>query len=702
MRLRTWMARAAICTLLLFPFARSAAADEAAGTAEATGASAAQTYTTAFTESSLSGSTVSAQQFFQIPDYWQVGGLQLELDYKISQITQDSRSSVTLTMNGVPFYSFRPVATDEAKQHLSVPIPIGSLVKGVNTLTVEGALQTAINDANLVCVPAEPYGSWLQLFDTSGLRVSYTSLPLADRIGDFHQRFLGLDTMDLERNAIAVPDQSAAAELEAATYALSGLAKASSLKDKPIPLLAFGDDSLKTKQAVILVALYDHLPDAIRGQLGNADLSGKALIGLVNTATQPTLVVTSQDPAMLVKAGRLVANQTLMSQMSGSTKLVDETTEVATPPASISSEVRLTSGGDKLTGDMHREKTYFVSLPGNRSIADASKLSLHFSYSSNLDFDRSLMTVLVNNTPIGSKKLTAELADGDSINLTLPKNLDISGNFTVTAAFDLEMKSAGCIQDSDQMPWAFIAGDSMLKLHTKDRSDLLFNNYPSPFLRDGSYNQVAVVLPQERDRYTYASLSNLFNLLGQYAVTNTGSIQFFDDSAGVDQLKDRQIIAIGTYRNNRIIRDSNDKLYFRYDANGSGFQSNEKMSIESDYGKRIGTLQLIDSPYGAGHGLLAVTGASSEYYYLASRLVDSEGKLYQVYGDGAVTDKDGNVQAFRFKKETAQAQSTVLSDVLNRNDVLSFMVSIVLVLVLVLFSLILLVRKYRKKGRGKR
>jgi len=183
---------------------------------------------------------------------------------------------------------------------------------------------------------------------------------------------------------------------------------------------------------------------------------------------------------------------------------------------------------------------------------------------------------------------------------------------------------------------------------------------------------------------------------------NTGDIRFFSESdVEAKDLQDRQIIAIGTYQNNKIIRENNSKLYFQYDSSGSGFRSNEKMSIDADYGKRIGSLQLIDSPYGAGHGLLAVTGGSSEYYSLASKLVASDTTIWQVFGDGVVVDKDGSIQAYRFKKQANSEQSTVISDVLQRKDVLGFMVAVVLVLIMVLLSLILLIRKYRPK-RGKK
>lgn len=100
-----------------------------------------------------------------------------------------------------------------------------------------------------------------------------------------------------------------------------------------------------------------------------------------------------------------------------------------------------------------------------------------------------------------------------------------------------------------------------MRLNTKDRTDLLLSNYPYPFLRDGIFNRVAVVLPKERDDYTYRSLGNVFNMLGQFAGGNTGDVHFYSDNAGADNLKDNNIIAIGSYKNNKVIRDNNGKLF---------------------------------------------------------------------------------------------------------------------------------------------
>ncbi|WP_054942446.1 cellulose biosynthesis cyclic di-GMP-binding regulatory protein BcsB [Paenibacillus ihuae] len=660
------------------------------------------TYETSFTgsDTSLSGGEAQ-QQYFSVMDYWNVDSVKINLHFQISQITKDQQSSVTLSLNGTPFYSFRPSPDNNGEQMLSIPAPKAFLKENSNTLTLQGDLKTA-GDNNQVCYVDNSPDNWLHFFNTSGIAVTYTSKALTGGIRDFSERFSGIDTVKSNKSLMTVPVNASSAELESATYALSGFAKGNALTDKTIGMLPYREDSVQGKNAVVLVAMYDHVPGELKQQLsGTEDLTTHALIQLVNKDTRPTLVVTSKDESLLIKAGRMAASTGLMSQMNSDLKVIDDATEVDEPASVISSDVTLTETGDKLSGPNHREQTYFVSLPSNRSIADSGKISLDFRYAENLDFARSLVTVSINDTPIGSKKLTKELANGDTLTLTVPQNLGISGNFSVKVAFDLEMQSAVCTPNTEQMPWAYIGKESLLHLNTKDRTDLLFNNYPYPFLRDGIYNHVAVVLPQEMDDYTYQSLANVFNLLGQYTSGNTGDIHYYTDEVSADNLKNNNILAIGSYKNNKVIRDSNDKLYFRYSKDGATLVSNEKMSIEERYGAEIGTLQLVDSPYESGRGLMAVTAVNSGDYYLASRLIASEKDKWKVYGDGVVADKDGNVSAYRFKTVTGAKPDSALSQIVERSDVLGFVIAVVLVVTLVLVALLLLLRKHMKK-RGDR
>ncbi|ANS76628.1 cellulose synthase [Paenibacillus yonginensis] len=657
------------------------------------------TYVTSFgADVSLSGEKVTKSIYFQIPDYWNVSKATIKLDYRVSQILENQRSSMTLSANGTAFYSFRPAA-GEGEQQLSVQIPASLLKKDSNELEITGYLREETR--NDVCTAEVSPDQWLNIYGTSSIAVAHANKEMTAEIREFNKRFTAVDNAGGGRSAVAVPEGAGTAELTAASYALSGYAGGSELGRAALPLIPYTADRLQGKFLVLLVSSYEHLPAELKAAIGGSDLSDSAVIQLIHPEHQPTLVVTSANEELLIKAGRMAANLPLMSQLDTDRIVVNADTDVDTPVVDLNRAVSLTESGDQLTGPRHQEQTYYIPLPANRSAAGAGKVSISFRYAQNLDFDRSLMTVLINGKPIGSKKLSRELANGDKAVFPIPANLEVAGNFSLTVAFDLELDGAYCSGFQDQTPWAFIAPDSVLQLNSKDRTDMLFNNYPYPFLRDGRFNRVAVVLPNKPDTATYSTIGNLFSLLGQYAEGNQGEIAFYKDDVDKNQLKNSNLIVIGTYQDNPMIQRYNKDLYFRYNGKGTAITSNEKIQIAESYGKRIGVIQLVPSPWNDANGMMVLTGVSSVYYEMASRLASNEADKYKLYGDGVLTDMDGNVQAYRFKKEAGGSEDSLVQDVLQRKDVVGFMAAVVIVACLVLASLILLLRKHSRRKRSR-
>ncbi len=652
-------------------------------------------------EVSLSGSAASTETAFQLPSYWEVGRVRLMLEVQVSQVSRKEWSTVTLFINGQPFYSFHPETGAETGQRLDISVPGGLLVQGSNSLRLQTELRSYADDQ--VCQEEAEVGHWLRIGSSSRIETEYTLRPVEDSIRDFNARITGPDAVAAGRSLVALPAEPKPADWEAAVYALTGFARTNLLTENAIPLLPYTAEQLQNKDYVAVIGLYDSLPQelkeaAVAGLQSPPDLEQQGIIRLVNVQDRAILIVTSRSPELLVKAGRLVANQEQMGQAAGNTFFIDASSDVSKPAEGFTREIRLSENGDELIGPFHQERSYYIAMPGNLELGDASKISLAFRYAENLNFDRSLMTVKINGVPIGSKKLHKELAQSDRAVFTVPGDVAVTGSFTVTVAFDLEMDFNACAANRKETPWAYITKESLLQLQTRQGTDLLLNHYPYPFIQDGQFASVSVILPDRRDNELYRTVGNLFHLLGRYAIGNMGEIRFTQASASPEELKDRNLIAIGSFRDNAVIRTQNDKLYFRYSNDGSRFVSNEKISLEAGYASTIGTLQLLPSPYGNG-GMLVVTGVEPESIFRASRLLAGEEVRWKIYGDGVFTDRDGRIQPYRFKKAAASKPLTGLDEILQRQDVVTFTAAAVIVLALVLVSLILLVRKHTKRRK---
>ena len=75
-----------------------------------------------------------------------------------------------------------------------------------------------------------------------------------------------------------------------------------------------------------------------------------------------------------------------MHQTDKSKEIVSSLTNTFTSEIQDEGKYQLTNAIDKIKGAGHRETSYFVTLPNDRTNADGFKVRLHFRYSKNLNF----------------------------------------------------------------------------------------------------------------------------------------------------------------------------------------------------------------------------------------------------------------------------------------------------------------------------
>lgn len=96
------------------------------------------TYTQNFQNdtTTLSGKSTATSMYFTKMDYWNVKKATFNFNYQVSQLADKTTSDITLPMNGVKFYSFRP-EHKSGFQSKAVEIPL-ELLQGTNKLEIKG------------------------------------------------------------------------------------------------------------------------------------------------------------------------------------------------------------------------------------------------------------------------------------------------------------------------------------------------------------------------------------------------------------------------------------------------------------------------------------------------------------------------------------------------------------------------------------
>lgn len=650
-----------------------------------------QTYTQPFQNSTttLSGDAVEANMYFIKMDYWQVKKVTINLNFQISQLANRETSDITLSLNGTKFYSFRP-KKETGLQTRAIEVPL-RLIQGENQLKISGQIlnKKGQQSSQLVQTPA----NWLTIYNGANANFEYRLQPPTTAIKSFYAHFSGTDTIANANSVITLPHQASNAELSAGMYALTGEARTITTENTQIPVTTADTAVAKQADYQLVIATYQHLPKVFQQQLDRQRLREHAVIKTYTHDGKHYLIVSAFNTKLLQKASRFIANQELMQETVADTKYISNSTQTFTSELQYGGKKQLTTSDDYLTGAKHQSSTYFVSLPVDRTNADGSKIRIHFRYAKNLDFKRSLVTVYVNDSALGSKRLTAARVNNDELTVSLPKGKALGHSFTIRVAFDLEM--SGAVQsDNAQTPWALIKADSEATIKSKPVAALLFTNYPYLFLKNATFNHIAVVRPRTLTSDDFQTLTNIFNLIGTYAQSNTGNIQFYTHQPSKTVLKNSNVIAFGTPAQNAFIRSLNSKLYFKYNRHFTGFLSNEKLSIEKTYGQNIGTAQLLRSPYNQRAGLLVVTAAKSSDVYRASTQINFQRNIAQYQGDAIVVDHDNNHYNYRFKKHKTVNDGVNAKTVIQKNSKLVIYLGIaLLIVVIILLAGFLIMRK---------
>ncbi len=656
------------------------------------------TYTQNFQNetTTLSGKSVQSNMYFTKMDYWDIKKATFNLNFQISQLSSRQVSDITVSINGVKFDSFRPKdETGAQSQQIEIPL---NLLSGTNKLQINGQIlnQTSDKDYQLQQTPA----NWLTINQGSNVNFEYSLKPAENTLHSFYHHFSGQDTVSFQHSKIVTSDNPSADELTASMIALSGESRVISTDNDQVHVVRMNNSHPKKDDYLMVVAKYNKLPDNLKKQINSNEIHNQAIIKTFYTNNRYYLIVTAQTGSLLKKAARFVANEELMNETDKASEMVDANTDTFTSSLHDNGHYQLTSSEDNVQGAGHQETSYFITLPNDHTNIDDSLLKLKFRYSKNLNFNRALATVYINKTIVGSKKLSAAKADGDTMTVNVPRGIALGNSFQVRVAFDLEMLDQNT-SDNSNTPWAQIEPKSSIYVKSERGNDLLFSNYPTLFINNQTYDNLAVVIPKTLSNYDFKTLTNIFNLIGNFSKSNTGKIQFYTAKPNKNVLRNSNVIVVGTPKNNDMIKTLNSKLYFRYSKGFNRIVSNEKLSIERDYGKTIGTDQLLRSPYNEKKGLLVVTGPSPKATYLASTQINFQKNIQQYNGDAIIVDPNNAHYNYRFKKNKAIDKSLNTKNFISRNSqLLIYLGFSIVVLILIGVGIFLTLRKQSINNGG--
>ena len=651
----------------------------------------------------INGVIGSTERFFNVSQNWDVKDLKLNLVYTKSELLDINYSTITVFINGEPVSSKRLDGDRRYQDKWQVNIPKELVKPGYNSISIK-AYKT-ISDK--ICRDDSNTANWLVIHKQSDIELNYSLKSNSNEIKDYNSIFTNIGNEEYVDTTFVLPDKYNSNELSSIMNLSLNMGQ--KLKADNFKLDVKLKSNLKEyNNNIIYVGGINDTSTDFLNLLSNDEKNQAKNKAVIKQVISPfnkdkrMILIISDNSKALKNATKLICNNELLNELNSSSFIIDETKDVSDIKKDTKNKLTLNDLGYNdflLKGPFSQETNFDVSIPKNKISTAGSILNLKFRYAKNLDFERSLVTVYVNDKPISSKKLSLEKADNDNLEVNLPKDVLGKNYYKIKVVFNLELKDLMCVTRDTDNPWAYILDSSFIKFDFKDNDSLNFKSYPYPFIDNQQANDINVVVSKNLNSSDLSNIANIIGNMGRDAVYNTGNLNVLTDSEFLNTNKKGNLIVIGTPDDNSILKDINKDLYIKFDKNFSGFENNDKIKFLDDkYSKQLSTIQLINSPYSKSNSAIIVSSLDKNSLSSSVRYLSDNNLTRDLKGDAAVVNRDGGIQDINFKEnntkdEEPEDNSTKFK--LEKSS-LTFILIAGFLFLTVIISAILLILKYRK------
>lgn len=646
----------------------------------------------------MNGVISSNEKFFSVGSNWNVKKAKLNLVFTKSELLDVDYSTITILVNDTPVESQKLDGKKKYKKETVVDIPTDLLKTGYNDVTIK-AYKT-ISDK--VCKDDSNTANWLVLHKESNINIEYSYKKNSNLISDYKNTFINIDNGVQLNTTLLVSDKYSSSELSAAMTVAADFGKKLKLEDFKFDLKTYSDFK-NTDDNVVFIGNEENTPKKILNVLTKKEKSNLDKGCVIKQDTSPfnknknILLLISNNDKLLKNASKLVTSDKLIENLNSNSLTVYDNTDINDLiKKEDNNKIYLKDLGYEnvfVKGPFSQEVIMNINTSKSHLVTSNSKLNFKMRYADNLDFDRSLVTIYVNDTPIGSKKLTKENSNNDFIELNLPKEILNKNYYQIKVVFNLELLDVACVTRDTDNPWAYISNESYIDFDYKENNDLSFRSYPFPLVKDEQFNDLTVVVPNNVVPKDLNNLAGIISYLGRDVDYNNGDINIIKESEVKNSDKNKNLIVIGTPTNNSLVKDLNSNLNIKFNSDYNGFESNDKIKFVGDFSSTLTSVQFIKSPYNKEKSVLVIAGVNNSLSLCNTYLNDLT-ITKNLTGDTLLLGSNGYMKDLSFNTKEDAHEEVKEDKALNKQSKTFIIVAFFLFLGIIA-SIILVIRKYK-------
>ncbi|QEK12841.1 cellulose biosynthesis cyclic di-GMP-binding regulatory protein BcsB [Crassaminicella thermophila] len=586
--------------------------------------------------------------FFTVDKYWKIeDGNYMELILSQSDIEKCINSTLTIYINNYPIYSTRLQNKKKNREVIKVRIPIEYIREGFN----EVKIRTYSRISTTPCLDEINPANWIVYHKESYIHIAFREKIDENSLKEYPYPYLK-ESKELPVNSlIIIPDDFKNEHLKAAMLLSTNFGQKQAFKNLDIKIEKFSDSKDKDKNNIIFIGSSNNLPNEISLLLTTEEkehIKKEALIKEVNSPYNKNfkmLLILSDDYKSIIKAVKSLTVEDMVMQMKKNTQFISKNLDIVKKNQKVSDYISLKDMGysDVFIEGLFRQNAKFgINIPKNWIIQDDAKLYLKMRYSQILNFDKSVMTVYINNIPIGSKRLSYENANDDVFEITIPKDVKDSTYYDLKVTFYLDIEGVECDTRLDSNSWVYLSNESFLYLPHSNRKDSFFEYYSSPFIQNNKFNDLLMVLSEKPSSEEISIAGNIMAFLG-HETNDLDDFEVITADEYNNTYKDKNMIVIGLPKENRLIDNMNKNMHIKFNEDYTKFLSNEKITLLEDFDSKVATIQLIKSPYNHDKKVLVITSMKNEGLGWAKKYLTDFNLIVKLKGNATIIDELGNV-----------------------------------------------------------
>lgn len=649
----------------------------------------------------MNGVISSNDKFFNVQNNWTVNNAKVNLVFTKSELLDVDYSTITVFVNDTPVESQKLSGKKEYKKTTQIDIPIDLLKDGYNKVSIK-AYKTI---SEKVCRDDSNTANWLVIHKESNISIKYNYKSSSNLISNYTENYFNLDNGSNVETTLLIPNKYTSGELSAGMIFSGDFGSKLKYDNLNFDLKLYKDFSNKNNN-VIFVGKESNSPSKILDLLSKDERSNldkncviKQVPAIYNKNKKMLLLISNNDK-LLENAAKLISSNLLISNLDKSTIIINENTHIEDLDSKDKgNRVYLEELGYEnilMKGPFSQEITMDVNTPKDKVATSSSKIKFNIRYAQNLDFERSLVTVYVNDVPIGSKKLYKDKNNKDTIEFDFPKEIVGKNYYQIKVVFNLELLDLQCVTRDTDNPWAYISSkNSFIEFDYEDNNKLNLDNYPYPFVKNHMYNDLKIIVPSKLTSKQLTHIANIVSYIGREVNYNNGEFSVIQEDELKKEDKNSNLLVIGTPTNNSLIKNINNSLNLKFNDNFIGYKSDGKINFTGDFDSRLSSIQLIKSPYKKDKNVMVICATYPKYLNLTAEYLSNMTLAKTLKGDTIVIGENSYIKDLNYHPtEEYKDEEVAENQALNKQS-MYFIVIAVFLFITIALSIVFLIKKYK-------